>query len=70
MDNIDFSQDTPDGKNTVYGTVLVAFQNGNHIGNQDGTKLVLSGTTSRRSLKTLPESLIELLPCDIKSSSN
>ena len=26
IDNIDFSEDTLDGKNTLHGTVLVAFQ--------------------------------------------
>jgi len=33
VDNIDFDEDTPDGKHTLHGTMMVAFQNPKNMTN-------------------------------------
>ena len=65
-DNIDFSEDTHDGKNTLHATVMVAFQQ-EEGGLLNTSTLTISTKASSRSLKgykgvTLQESGIHGTP--------
>ena len=68
IDNIDFTEDTLDGRNTLHGTVLVAFQ---QIGEHDipvhpFLQVEASGVST--SLKNLPNTIVDLLPCTVKGN--
>ena len=60
VDNIDFAEDTPDGKRTLYGTAMAIYQRC-HDGDET-TKLELDELSGKRSLKELPRVTI-LLDC-------
>lgn len=68
IDNIDFTEDTVDGKNTLHGTVLVAFQ---QRGDQDTPvheSMQLETPGVSKSLKNLPSTIVDLLPCPVKGN--
>ena len=60
VDNIDFAEDTPDGKRTLYGTAMAIYQRC-HDGDET-TKLELDEPSGKRSLKELPR-VTMLLDC-------
>ena len=62
-DNIDFLEDTPYGKGTLHGTVMVVYQ---EMENTDvSTAIKISGPSSLRSLRNIPHSLSEVIPIAI-----
>ena len=60
VDNVDFAEDTPDGKRTLYGTAMAIYQRC-HDGDET-TKLELDEPSGKRSLKELPR-VTMLLDC-------
>jgi hypothetical protein len=61
VDNVDFAEDTPDGKHTLHATAMAIYQRC-----QDGdetSKLELGEPSGARSLKELPSSVTTLLEC-------
>ena len=62
VDNVDFAEDTPDGKNTVHGTAMAIYQRQE----PDDVAVELAvdpGDQCRRSIRQLPESVTTLLEC-------
>ena len=68
IDNIDFSEDTLDGKNTLHGTVLVAFQQQGDHDTPMHQNLQLETSGVNRSIKNLPSTIVDLLPCPVKGN--
>ena len=66
IDNTDFSEDTPDGKGTLHGTVTAIYQRKSENSKQPTMDLNLK-SASDRSLKALPE--VELVPCHVPFNS-
>ncbi|KAJ8884907.1 hypothetical protein PR048_011103 [Dryococelus australis] len=65
-DNIDVQEDTPYGKGTLHGTVMVVYQ---EKGETDAREPhILSKLPSRRSLDTIPKSFTELSHCSVPLS--
>ncbi|KAJ8896763.1 hypothetical protein PR048_002108 [Dryococelus australis] len=65
-DNINFQEDTPYGKGTLYGTVMVVYQ---EEGETDAREpLILSEPPSRRSLDPIPKSSTEHSHCSVSLS--
>ena len=62
-DNIDFLEDTPYGKGTLHGTVMVVYQEKEDT--DASTAVKISGPSSLRSLRSIPPSLSEVTPCII-----
>ncbi len=67
IDNIDFQEDTPDGKDTLHGTMMVVFQKTDEacLAENDGLSLC---PPANRSLKILPSSIVNLAACDISGN--
>ena len=61
VDNVDFAEDTPDGKRTLHGTAMAIYQRC-HDGDET-TKLELDEPSGERSLKELPSTVTMLLDC-------
>ena len=62
VDNVDFAEDTPDGKNTFHGTAMAIYQRQE----PDDVAVELAvdpGDQCRRSIRQLPESVATLLEC-------
>ena len=61
VDNIDFAEDTIDGKRTLHGTAMAIYQRSQ----PDDRKpdLVLGDPVQSRSIKELPQSITELMDC-------
>lgn len=53
VDNIDFLEDTPDGKGTLHGTVMVCYQE--CLSEDQSGHTVVPGPATSRSLKVLPK---------------
>ena len=63
MDNVDFSEDTPDEKRTLHGTVMAIYQ---QYKEGDVTKrLKFTEATLTSSLTQIPRTVTELLPCHV-----
>ena len=61
VDNVDFNEDTPDGKRTFHGTAMAIYQ---RTDAQNKTpELNVDATLQSRSVKDLPESITSLLEC-------
>ena len=61
VDNVDFCEDTPDGKRTFHGTAMAIYQRTN---TQDQVPdIAVDPKIQSRSIKGLPESITELLEC-------
>ncbi|KAJ8888968.1 hypothetical protein PR048_008462 [Dryococelus australis] len=58
-DNIDFLEDTPHGKGTLHGPVMVVYKEKEKSDGQ--TPIEISGSSSLRSLSKIPESLTEVI---------
>ncbi|KAJ8888540.1 hypothetical protein PR048_008031 [Dryococelus australis] len=58
-DNIDFLKDTPDGRVTLRGTVMVVYQEEK---SDEQTPIEISGSSPLRSLSKIPESLTKVIP--------
>ena len=63
VDNVDFSEDTPDGKRTLHGTAMTIYQ---QYKEGDVTKpLKFTEATLTSSLTQIPRTITELLPCHV-----
>ena len=63
VDNVDFSEDTPDGKRTLHGTPMAIYQ---QYKDGDVTKpLKFTEATLTSSLTQIPRTVTELLPCHV-----
>ena len=63
VDNIDFSEDTPDGKRTLHGTSMAIYQ---QYRKRDVTRpLKLTEATSTSLLTQIPRTATELLNCHV-----
>ena len=64
VDNVDFAEDTPDGKNTFHGTAMAIYQR-QKPGDVASELTVDRGDQCRRSIRQLPEAVTTLLklPC-------
>ena len=62
VDNVDFAEDTPDGKNTFHGTAMVIYQR-QDPGDVAPELTVDPGDQCPRSITQLPESVTTLLEC-------
>lgn len=61
VDNVDFCEDTPDGKRTFHGTAMAIYQRTNV---QDQVPdIAVDPKIQSHSIKDLPESITELLEC-------
>ena len=66
VDNVDFCEDTPDGKRTFHGTAMAIYQRPNA---QDQVPdIAVDPKIQSRSIKYLPESITELLECQAPPS--
>ena len=61
IDNSDFAEDTPDGKNTLHGTTVSVYQQCK--GKVQLPPLALTGLAHDKSLTELPSTFSTLLPC-------
>ena len=64
VDNVDFAEDTVNGKNTLHGTVMTIYQR--QDSHERSRHLVLDKSTQARSLKDPPE--VNLLSCRMPKS--
>ena len=62
VDNVDFAEDTPYGKNTFHGTAMAIYQR-QEPGDVAPELTVDPGDQCRRSIRQLPESVTTLLEC-------
>ena len=62
VDNVDFAEDTPDGKNTFHGTAIAIYQR-QEPGDVASELTVDPGDQCRRSIRQPPESVTTLLEC-------
>ena len=62
VDNVDFAENTPDGKNTFHGTAMAIYQR-QEPGDVAPELTVDPGDQCRRSIRQLPESVTTLLEC-------
>ena len=62
VDNVDFAEDTPDGKNTFHGTAMAIYQR-QEAGDVAPELTVDPGDQCLRSIRQLPESVTTLLEC-------
>ena len=63
VDNVEFAEDTPNGKHTLHGTVMAMYQRRD---SDDKTyKLDLTGQAEMKTIKELPSTITDLLPCRI-----
>ncbi|KAK3746101.1 hypothetical protein QZH41_015518, partial [Actinostola sp. cb2023] len=67
IDNIDFAEDTPDGKRTLHGTAMAIYQKTDPDDEQPELWLEES-TDSCRSVKELPDSITSVRQCPVPSS--
>ena len=65
LDNIDFAEDTVDGKNTLHGTVLVAFQQKTGCATRVQEKIQLEQPSREKFLSLVPSTIVDLMPCHI-----
>ena len=68
-DNIDFLEDTPDGKHALHGTVMTVFQQ--QVSSAAGSlqaSLNITGKSTQKALQHIPYSITELVKCPIKGS--
>ena len=66
IDNVDFSEDTPDGKRTFHGTAMAVYQRSE---DQDPSiDVSVDPTIQGRSIKDLPDSLTSLMECPAPTS--
>jgi len=66
IDNVDFAEDTPNGKRTLHGAVMAIYQRHNP---EDRTPdLQLTGEAQAKTLKKLPSTITDLLPCRMPKS--
>lgn len=65
LDNIDFSEDIVDGKNTLLGTVLIAFQQQTGCAIRVQERLELEKPSREKSLSHVPSTIVDLMPCHI-----
>ena len=66
IDNVDFSEDTPDGKGTFHGTAMAVYQRSE---DQDPSiDVSVDPTIQGRSIKDLPDSLTSLMECPASTS--
>ena len=61
VDNVDFSEDTPNGKRTLHGTVMAMYQR--RYPEDETPMLELTGKAQMKTIKQLPSTLTDLLPC-------
>ena len=64
VDNVDFAEDTPGGKNTFHGTAMAIYQR-QEPGDVAPELTVDPGDQCRRSIRQLPESVTTLLECPV-----
>lgn len=61
VDNVDFAEDTPNGKRTLHGTAMAIYQ---RRYSDDVTPLLeLIGKVQLKTIKHIPSTIAELLPC-------
>ena len=67
IDNVDFAEDTPDGKGTLHATATAVFQF--HDTNETNTQnaIAIEQPCTERSLSSLAPTEPQLLPCSINS---
>lgn len=63
IDNVDFAEDTIDGKNTLHGTAMAIYQRCEP--NDPSHKMELINPAHSHSLKHIPDSITTLLPCQM-----
>lgn len=61
IDNIDFSEDTVDGKDTLHATSMAVYQI--HEDDMDTATLTLSSDCKERSLKDIPREFTDMIEC-------
>ena len=64
VDNVDFAEDTPDGKNTFHGTAMAIYQR-QEPGDVAPELTVDPGDQCRRLIRQLPKSVATLLECPV-----
>ena len=64
-DNLDFTEDTPDGKRTLHATVLVAYQSATDD-KETITDLMLDESDEPMRI---PDTVYELIPCSVQSNA-
>eukprot|EP00794_Sanderia_malayensis_P013185 gene13185-14533_t len=70
VDNIDFNEDTPEGRNTFHGTVLVAFEDKDKVGSSALPQLSFEPEeTDGQNAKGISRAISEMLPCTVKGNS-
>jgi hypothetical protein len=67
VDNVDFAEDTPNGKRTLHGTVMAIYQR--HNSDDITSKLELTGQAKMKTIKELPSTVTDLLPCTMQKKS-
>lgn len=67
IDNVDFSEDTPDGTGTLHATATAVFQFQNTSKPTQNRILGIHGAASDKSLSSLSPTAPRLLPCNISS---
>jgi hypothetical protein len=62
IDNVNFSEDTPDGKRTLHGTAMSRYQSC-HPRDKEPYLLIGEDAPTTRCIHELPSSITELLDC-------
>ena len=62
VDNVDFTEDTPDGKNTFHGKAMAIYRR-QEPGDVAPKLIVDPGGQSRRSIRQLHECVTTRIPC-------
>ena len=65
VDNIDFKEDTPDGKRTFHGTVMVMYQR--KLSADPVVENMLSTNINETKLKKIPDTVIPLVECNLSN---
>ena len=67
-DNLDFNEDTPDGKRNLHATVLVAYQS---VDTVDSNLVTVKDLTMNDNCESvhIPDNIYKLIPCTMKSNA-
>lgn len=63
IDNVDFDEDTPDGKRTLHGAAMAIYQRSDPEDKMPDLSLNVNQPDKSRSISELPESITSLLEC-------
>ena len=67
-DNVDYQEDTPHGKRTLYATVMSIYRHTNNYTDNSYSQIKSGKNISNKLIKEIPTTIFPLLECEIPRS--